>query len=98
MMWINAERGVVMFPYFILMLDTVPDYIQKTFGIDEDGRFPSGSAMQVIREGEDLPADMEFAVILYNDDEYHASQVFHLARQVMAVSPGAKVMWLPVRG
>lgn len=87
-----------MTPYLIIMLDTVPVYVQQAFGIDEDGRYPAGSAMQSIREGEELPRDMRFAVVLYNDDPYHMSEVFQLTRQIQQVSPGAQVMWLPVRG
>jgi len=86
---------------FFLLLDVVPDYIQKTFNLTPKGRFvndPDGLYMRTVFEGERIPDNLDFAVILYNDHAYHGGAAAQLSAQITSLNPGAKVLMLPVQG
>ena len=83
-------------PVFFLVVDVLPDYVQRTFGMNENGEFQHGE-MRVVREGEAIPRDMAFAVILYNDSQYHMKKTFELANQIRFLNPQAKVLAFPIQ-
>ncbi len=84
---------------FFFLLDVIPDYIQKTFGVDEDGRFPAGDARRAVRLNEDIPLkDVDVAVIVYHRSEHHMEYAYTLMTQLESLVPRAQVVLLPVWG
>src|SRR6266568_5422583 len=91
---INWERMV-----FFFLLDVIPDYIQKTFGVNGDGKFPEGDARRAVRLNEDIPLkDVGVAVIVYNMSETHLNFAHTLMGQLESLVPRAQVVMLPVYG
>ena len=86
------------FPIFFFLVDVIPEYMQKTFGVDVSGRFPSGSVYRGVREGEDIPKNLMSAVIVYHASDYHGNLAINLQSQIYSLHPGAVVVLLPVRG
>ena len=84
---------------FFLLLDVVPDYVQKTFGMDERGRFEvENEWYQTVREGEEIPRGIDLAVILINEDGFHLMQAAQLSVQIKSLVSGVRVIVLPIRG
>jgi len=91
---INWERMV-----FFFLLDVIPDYIQKTFGVNGDGKFPEGDARRAVRLNEDIPLkDVGVAVIVYNMSETHLNFAHTLMGQLESLVPRAQVVMMPVYG
>ena len=83
-------------PVFFLIVDVLPDYVRKTFGMNENGEFQHGGA-RVVREGEDIPRDMDYAIIIYNDSQYHMKRTFELTNQIRSLNPSTKVLAFPIQ-
>ncbi len=91
---INWDKQV-----FFFLLDVIPEYIQKTFGVDGDGKFPVGDARRAVRLNEDIPTkDVEVAVIVYNMSEHHLNFAHTLMQQLESLVPRAQVVMMPVQG
>lgn len=86
------------YPVFFILMDVVPDYVQKTFGMNENGEFRHQEELRVVREGENMPKEVDYAVIIFNDSQYHSKQAFELTNQIRSLNPQAKVMAIPVQG
>lgn len=86
---------------FFLVLDQVPEHIQKTFGFGEkDGALKHYTDCPVIRMGEtiNLGRNIEFAVIIYQASDWHADQAYQLVQQLKDLYPDLKVLSLAVNG
>ena len=70
-----------------LLVDLLPEHIQKTFGLDEHGK-PTNKfvGMQTIREGESIPKDLDFALILYHAHDWHAQKAVELVDQLKNIN------------
>lgn len=90
---VNWRRTV-----FFFLLDVIPDYIQKTFGVGEDGKFPMMDVRRSVLEGETIPTDLDVAVIVYNYSEYHLHAAYELLEGIKQFNPGAVVVMMPVQG
>ncbi len=88
------KRGV-----YFLILDSVPDYIQKTFNLTPEGYFrgamPQG-VVAMLREGDTIPDGLDFAVIIYHTSTYHSIQAGELMQQLESLFPGVMVVGIPV--
>lgn len=82
---------------FFILMDIIPDYVQKTFGMNADGEFRRQD-IRVVKMGGKLPKEMAFGVILFNDSEYHGMEAYELSIQIQAIFPSAKVLMIPVQG
>lgn len=87
-----------MVPLYVFLLDVIPDYIQKTFGVDEQGHFLGGKPLRTLREGERIPEDVRVAIIVYNNAQWQIEQAYTLEAQIKDSNPGAVVVGIPVQG
>lgn len=84
---------------FFFLVDVIPEYIQKTFNVTPEGRFRNEGYVFNIRTvlmGQPMPEGLSFAVIIFNDSEWHRTQLYRLMAQVKEFNPGAKILALPV--
>ncbi|SRR5258708_6524586 len=85
----NARVGI------FLIMDVVPDYIAKTFGFDTTNTY-TAQAYRIVREGEQIPDNLELALIVYNASAYQDQAAYNPRGQLEAM--GIKVVGLPVIG
>lgn len=84
---------------FFLLVDVIPDYVQKTFNLDTEGNPRMGSWIpRTIRMGEKIPDGLDFAVVIYNESLWHFEQARLLVDQIEAANPRVRVLPLPVWG
>lgn len=80
-----------------LMLDIIPEHIQKTFGLTEDGRLIGRAAGQfVVRGGETIPDNLDGAVIVYHTAQWQMERASVLMDQIEVLQPRCLVMGLAV--
>lgn len=79
------------------LLDTIPEHIQKTFAVNEEGKMLMRSDTQfVVREGEKIPDKLDGAVIVYHVSEWHMAQAATLTAQIEALQPQCLIMGIAV--
>lgn len=83
-----------------LLMDVVPDYVEKTFGFKSDNHLAEYGfyKMLIVREGEDIPKNLDFALILLNESVYHLRLAEGLQRQILDINPQATVVGVMVQG
>lgn len=80
-----------------LLLDTIPEHIQKTFGLTEDGKLVAAYAGQsVVRRGEDIPDRLDGAVIVYHTSQWHMVEASELMDQITVLQPRCLIMGIAV--
>lgn len=79
------------------LLDTIPEYIQRTFGVSEQGRLlmPSDTQFAVL-EGEMIPDRLDGAVIVYHASEWHMTNAARLTEQIEDMQPKCLIMGIAV--
>jgi len=86
---------------WFLVLDVIPEHIQQTFDLSEEGKLRNSlfdQAIKVVRLGEEIPKKLTSAVIIYNASAWHATKATELYTQLREMDPGIKIMSIPVKG
>ncbi len=78
-----------------LLLDVVPDYVEKTFHI-KDGMV--NTYIPIVPMGAPIPDNLKAAIIIYNASDYHAEKAAQLMDQLEDLNPGIMVVGIPVSG
>jgi hypothetical protein len=89
------ESGGVMFAF---VMDVIPDYVQKTFGVDEEGNFPAGSRLLTLRAGDVIPKNVGLVVLVYSNTWWHLGKAATWKGQIENAYPDVAVLAIPVNG
>lgn len=83
-----------------LLLDVVPDYVEKTFGFRAEDKLMNSFLFgaPIVYTGDNIPEGLNQALIIYNASAYHWEKYKHLEDQIKAINPGVIVVGLPVAG
>lgn len=80
-----------------LLLDTIPEHIQKTFGLTETGKLVAAVEGQfVVQPGESIPDRLDGAVIVYHTSQWHMENARRLMEQVESLQPQCLIMGVAV--
>jgi hypothetical protein len=89
----SQGRKVALF----LVMDTIPDHLQKSFGLTEDGVLKHDMrGMIVVKMGETIPDRLDSAIIMYNISGWHQQKADELAEQLEQLDSHIVICNFPV--
>jgi hypothetical protein len=78
-------------------MDTIPDHLQKSFGLTEDGVLKHDMrGMIVVKMGETIPDKLDSAIIMYNVSGWHQQKADELAQQLEQIDSRIAICDFPV--
>ena len=85
--------------YFFLIDGPMPEHIAKTFDLTPEGKFKFEIiGRKIIRDGENIPDNLDAAVIVYHTSSWHWERAAQLFDQLEFINPGIQLLGIPVVG